>query len=160
MRRLLLACLLLPACAADEGPTSSKVTLDGDSWTATAVSSDRLSPAAVTIFLAHEVDLAQCGWTVFDQVELSLLIGDRAMPHVLDELDVTTPNSGRVVYTDPDQRNMAAVSGRVTPTLTRWTFSEEEGHNVVVGVDGEIDVTLADGRELTAVFSATPCADQ
>jgi hypothetical protein len=146
----------LAACAADE-PVSSKVTLDGETWTAAAVSSDRLSPAAVTIILAHEVDRAECGWTVRDQVELSLLIGDRETPHVLDPLDVTTPNSGRVTYTDREQRNMLAVSGTVTPTLTLWELSAEEGHNVVTQVDGEIAVTLADGRELNAVFSATPC---
>ena len=85
------------------------------------------------------------------------LVRASSTPHVLDPLDVTTPNSGRVVYTDREQRETLAVSGRVTPALTTWEFSAEEGHNVVTQIDGEIDVVLADGRALTAAFSATPC---
>jgi hypothetical protein len=145
-------------CAADDdAPISSKITLDGETRTATALSFDALSPQTVTIVLAHEADRVECGWTSLDSVEISLLIGDRSTPHVIDPLDVTTPNSGRVVYTDQEQRDVVAVSGAVIPALTTWVFSETDGHNVIAQIDGELDVDLADGRHLTGAFSATPC---
>jgi len=144
-------------CVSQEAPISSKVTLDDQTWTATALSFDQLSPVDVNIVLAHEVDRAQCGWTAFQSVEFNILIGDRSTPHVLAPLDVTTPNSGRVVYTDEAQHEVLAVSGVVSPALTTWEFSESEGHNVIAQVDGTFDLVLADGHTLTGAFSATPC---
>jgi hypothetical protein len=144
-------------CMSEEAPISSKVTLDGETWTATALSFDELSPADVHIVLAHEVDRDVCGWTSFDSVEMNLLIGDRSTPHVLAPLDIATPNSGRVVYTDQNQREVLAISGAVTPALTTWAFSEAEGHNIIVQIDGTFEVELADGRQLGGAFSATPC---
>jgi hypothetical protein len=145
-------------CVTEEAPISSKITLDGETRTATALSFDVLSPATVSIVLAHEVQRGEeCGWTGYDSVELSLLIGDRSMPHVIAPLDVSTPNSGRVVYNDQDLRQIVAVSGVVSPALTTWAFNETEGHNVVVQIDGTFDVELSDGRNLSGAFSATPC---
>jgi hypothetical protein len=123
-------------CVTEEAPTSSKVTLDGETRTATALSFDVLSPADVRIVLAHEVDREVCGWTAFDSVEMNLLIGDRTTPHVIAFFDVTTPNRGRVSSIRISAT--AAISGGVTPALTIWAFKETEA--TVIADDGTFDV--------------------
>ena len=158
MKWIPFVALAIAACAEPSDPISSKVTLDGESWTAAAYSSDVHSPQEVTISLVKHLDRQECASVVFDMVEIRLLIGDRSEPHNLAPLDVTTPFSGMVEYTDGDQNRHRAVSGYVWPGETVWQYSEAEGHNVVVEIDGEFDVTLADGRELSGAFSATPCA--
>lgn len=149
--------LLCSACTTQDDAVSSKVTLDDQTWTASAVSFDVLGPAAVRVVLAHELDRAECSWTAFDQVEISLLIGDRTTPHALTTLDVTTPNSGGVDYTDEQQNIHRAVAGTVRPGRTTWAYSAAEDHNVIVQLDGEFHVTLDDGRVLAGAFSAAPC---
>lgn len=154
-----LPLLLCTAACTDEmnDPHSATVTLDDRTWTAAAYSVDVNRPQDVRIALARHLDRDECASNVLDMVEISLLIGDRSEPHDLATLDVTTPFSGSVTYTDRDQNYHRAVAGFVWPGRTVWEYSEREGHNVVVGVDGEFEVTLPDGRALSGAFSATPC---
>lgn len=152
--------LCVAACADEYAPISSKVTLDDRTWTAGAYLSDVHSPATVTIVLAKELDREICGWTAYNSVEIALLIGDRSEPHSLVPLDLMTPNSGGVTYTDGDLNYHRAVSGYVWPGRTVWEFSEAEQHNVIVQIDGELEVMLPDGRALSAAFSATPCTNR
>jgi hypothetical protein len=149
--------LLAAGCADQLAPISSKVTLDGQTWTAAAFTSDGPNSQTVDVVLARELNADDCSWQGFDTVELTLLVGDRSMPHELDAVDVTTPFSGWVAYTDDDQNVHLASAGVVLPGRTVWGYSAEYGHNVVVEVDGEFDVTLADGRALGGAFSATSC---
>jgi hypothetical protein len=145
-------------CAAqDASPISSKVTLDDQTWAATAVSFDELGPVDVEITISRDVDRAECSWTGLQEVDLSLPLGDRTTPHVVAPIDLATPNSGQVVYSDEAQDPSVAVAGNVTPALTTWAYSAAEGHNVIVQIDGTFDVVLADGHALTGAFSATPC---
>ena len=72
MMRLLPLLFFCVACTTqDESPISSKVTLDGRTWTAAAFALDEASPQDVTIQLVKEgADRAECGGTVFDMVEM------------------------------------------------------------------------------------------
>lgn len=154
-----LPLLLCTAACADEmnDPHSATVTLEERTWSAAAYSIDVNSPQTVSIALVRHLDRDECASNVLDMVEITMLVGDRGELHNLATLDLTTPFSGYVTYTDREQNYHRAVAGFVWPGRTTWEYSEREGHNVIVGIDGELDVTLPDGRALSGAFSATPC---
>jgi hypothetical protein len=157
MKALLPILLLSTACFNESAPISSWVSLEGQRWSASAFVADARVNSSLTITITREADPTECSYKSFDAVEIGLQVGDREAQEDLAPLDVEPPLSGWVSYSDHDQNTHYAVSGHMWPGKTVWEYDAEVGVNVIVQVDGEIDVVLPDGRSLTGAFSATPC---